>query len=98
MQFNNNLNLFDIFLLWTDEIYVVGGTSDLGVELDIVECYTPSLRDWKRLSHLAVNRAYVGVVALEGCIYAVGGWNEQDGALKSVEKYCVEEVMVMKMV
>ena len=72
---------------------MVGGMSDLGVELQTVECYTPSLREWRSLPHLRVTRAYVAVAALDGCLYAVGGWNEQDGALKSVEKYSFDQVL-----
>ena len=73
-------------------MYIVGGTSDLGTEMKCVESYNPITREWCRLTDMQHSRAYVGVAALDGCIYAVGGWNEFSGALASVEKYSIEQV------
>uniref|UniRef100_A0A8B9TSH2 Actin-binding protein IPP n=1 Tax=Anas platyrhynchos TaxID=8839 RepID=A0A8B9TSH2_ANAPL len=61
-------------------IYVVGGISNEGVELRSVE-----------LPPMGTRRAYLGVVALNDSIYAVGGWNESQDALATVERYSFEE-------
>lgn len=41
---------------------------------------------------MGTRRAYLGVAALNDCIYSVGGWNETQDALHTVEKYSFEEV------
>lgn len=41
---------------------------------------------------MGTRRAYLGVAALNDCIYAIGGLNESEDALPSVEKYSFEEV------
>jgi len=47
---------------------------------------------------MSVARAYVGVACLDGFIYAVGGWNDETGALASVERYNIKEVrLVMRL-
>lgn len=73
-------------------IYVVGGISNEGVELRSVEVYDPISKRWSELAPMGTRRAYLGVAALNDCIYAVGGWNEAQDALATVEKYCFEEV------
>ena len=73
-------------------MYVVGGISDEGLELCSAEVFDPLSHRWCPLPTMATRRAYVGVAALNNCIYAVGGWNEALGSLETVEKYCPEEV------
>src|SRR6218665_2292352 len=73
-------------------IYLIGGISEIGVELSAVDCYNPITSEWTRLSPLLSKRAYVGVACLDGCIYAVGGLNDAKEALATAEKYSVEEV------
>ena len=75
-------------------VYLVGVMSELGTEMDIVESYNPITGEWLSLPPMANKRAYVGVVALDGMLYAVGGWNEDSGALSSVERYNVEKVCI----
>ena len=81
---------------WTDLIYVVGGFSDSSTELKLCHQYNPVTRGWERLLSMRTRRAYVGLAAMDGFLYAVGGWNEHDGSLSSVEKYCIETVSVFK--
>ena len=71
---------------------MVGGMSELGTEMRSLESYNPVIKEWTTLASLHTKRAYVGVACLDGCIYAVGGWNEDSGALKTVEKYNIQEV------
>lgn len=71
---------------------MIGGISDEGVELRSAEVYDPISRRWSNLPIMASRRANVSVACLNNCIYAVGGWNEELGALATVEKYCPEEV------
>lgn len=73
-------------------IYVVGGIGNEGVELCSVEVYDPISKRWSELAPMGTRRAYLGVAALNDCIYAVGGWNEAQDALASVERYSFEEV------
>lgn len=76
----------------TGLIYVVGGISHEGVELRSVEVYDPLSKCWSELPPMGTRRAYLGVAALNDCIYAVGGWNESQDALATVERYSFEEV------
>ena len=66
--------------------------SELGVELRTLESYNPVTKEWRQLARMATPRAYVGVAVLDDCIYAVGGWNETRRALRTVERYSIEEV------
>ena len=66
--------------------------SELGVELRTVESYNPVTKEWRQLARMATPRAYVGVAVLDDYIYAVGGWNETRRALRTVERYSIEEV------
>ena len=66
--------------------------SELGVELRTLESYNPVTKEWRQLARMATPRAYVGVALLDDCIYAVGGWNETRRALRTVERYSIEEV------
>ncbi|XP_069794867.1 actin-binding protein IPP isoform X2 [Narcine bancroftii] len=73
-------------------IYIVGGLSDSGSELYSAEMFDPITKRWTKLDNMKTKRAYVGVAALNDCIYAVGGWNETQNALRTVEKYSLQEI------
>lgn len=73
-------------------IYVVGGIGGEGIELCSVEVYDPISKRWSTLPEMGTRRAYLGVATLNDCIYAVGGCNEAQDALPTVEKYSFEEV------
>ena len=75
---------------------MVGGMSELGTEMKCVESYNPVTQEWCQLSPMLTNRAYIALAALDGCLYALGGWNEDGGALSTVEKYSIEEVCIMQ--
>ena len=66
--------------------------SELGTEMNRTESYNPVTQEWCQLSAMLTSRAYIALAALDGCLYAVGGWNEDGGALSTVEKYSIEEV------
>ena len=66
--------------------------SELGTEMNRTESYNPVTQEWCQLSAMLTSRAYIALAALDGCLYAVGGWNEDGGALSMVEKYSIEEV------
>lgn len=72
-------------------VYLIGGISELGIELCTVDCYNPITNGWTSLSPMATKRAYAGVSFLDGCIYVVGGLSDSKDALSTVEKYSVEE-------
>lgn len=75
-------------------IYIVGGIGNEGIELCSVEVYDPISKRWSALPAMGTRRAYLSAAALNDCIYAVGGWNETQDALQSVEKYSFEEVVL----
>lgn len=70
----------------------MGGIGNEEIELCSVEVYDPLSKRWSTLPEMGTRRAYLGVATLNDCIYAVGGWNETQGALSTVEKYSFEEV------
>ena len=70
----------------------MGGSNDLGDELTSVESFNPITKEWATLPDLSIKRSYTAVAFLDGCLFAVGGWNEADGALTSVEKLNFEKV------
>ena len=71
---------------------MVGGMSELGTEMNLAESYNPVTHEWCQLSAMLTDRAYIALAALDGCLYAVGGWNEDSGALSAVERYSIDEV------
>jgi len=75
-----------------DLVYIVGGLNEINVELQSVDVYNPVTERWMQASDMLTKRAYVGISALNGFIYAVGGWTEKDGALATVERYSISEV------
>ena len=88
------LNIFLNILFLAGLIYVVGGSNDLSEELKSVECYNPITKEWITLPEMIVKRAYPGVVILDDYLYAVGGWNESEGALNSVERLSLTAVNI----
>lgn len=81
-----------LFFFHIGLIYLVGGISDLGIEMALTECYNPITKECVRLADMNVKRAYVGVATMDRMLYAVGGWNDDLGALKSVERLNVNKV------
>nr|DBA17753.1 TPA: hypothetical protein GDO54_016078 [Pyxicephalus adspersus] len=73
-------------------MYVVGGISHEGLELSSAEVYDPISKRWTSLPSMSTRRAYLGVTCLNDCLYAVGGWNERQDFLNTVERYSFEEV------
>lgn len=73
---------------------MAGGLSELYTESDAVESYNPVTREWCPLARLKFPRAYHGLVACDGYLYAIGGFNEYKGSLRSVEKYSIREVRI----
>lgn len=66
----------------------------MGIELKRVESYNPVTHEWSKLASLSNARAYIGAAVLDGHIYAVGGRNDHDGTLATVEKYNIEQVLL----
>jgi len=76
-------------------VYIVGGLNEMNAELQSVDVYNPVTERWTQASDMQSKRAYVGVSAVNGFIYAVGGWTEKDGALATVERYSITEVQLL---
>ena len=76
-------------------IYLAGGISDMSTDLSLVESYNPVTKEWLELPKMMTKRAYVGLVVLEDMLYAVGGWNQDLGALDTVERYNFQTVCIV---
>ena len=72
------------------KIHFVGGWSVLGMELKVCESFNPVSEKWTRLADLHQRRAFLGLASLSGNLYAVGGSNDTDSALNSVERFVVK--------
>lgn len=55
-------------------IYIVGGSKEWK-RFDRCERYDPELNKWVVLSPMKITRSNIGLVNLNGCLYAVGGYN-----------------------
>ena len=75
-------------------VYIVGGSNEMSEELQSVDVYNPVTERLSRAADMLTKRAYVGTAVVDGFIYAVGGWNEKDGALTTVERYSIAEVLI----
>ncbi|PVD22653.1 hypothetical protein C0Q70_15908 [Pomacea canaliculata] len=67
------------------------GLNDMGLEQKLAENFNPITQEWVTLCPMSTRRAHVGAAAIDGHIYIVGGWNEQEGALCTVERYSIDE-------
>ncbi|XP_075225417.1 kelch-like protein 24 isoform X2 [Lycorma delicatula] len=67
-------------------LYLAGGEFPDGSASRTVWRYDPVLDFWQEMASMIVPRSELGLAMLDGCVYAVGGW---DGAyrLESVERY-----------
>ena len=53
-----------------------------------VEAYDPTTDTWQPVAPMNVARKYFGLVAAQGCLFAIGGMSDDDGPDEaSVEKY-----------
>ena len=55
--------------------------------LTSVERYDPATNAWEAVAPMATARCTFAVAVLDGKLYAVGGYNLDDGNLSSVERY-----------
>ena len=67
-------------------IYAVGGLTSSGDSLSTVECFSPVLGKWESAPPMNTLRSRVGVAVLNGCLYAVGGFDGNE-RLNTVEKF-----------
>ena len=67
-------------------IYIVGGLTSAGESLSTVEKYDTLSGKWTAVLPMAVQRSRVGVVILDGKLYAVGGF-DGNVRLNDVERY-----------
>uniref|UniRef100_A0A5K3FA46 BTB domain-containing protein n=2 Tax=Mesocestoides corti TaxID=53468 RepID=A0A5K3FA46_MESCO len=67
-------------------IYAVGGYSADGDCQSIVEAYHPLIDRWEVVESMSTERSRIAVVALKGCLYAIGGL-DGSSRLNTVEKF-----------
>jgi len=71
------------------KIYTFGGSSKNAAFpgfVSTVEEYDPMIDKWTEKAKMPTSRAYFGTSAVNGKIYAIGGWNERLGC-QTVEEY-----------
>ena len=71
-------------------LYVVGGASDAlfgSVILSSAEKYNPRDNTWRNISPMNTKRAGLSVAAVDGHLYAIGGYDQNVKCLNSVERY-----------
>lgn len=79
-----------------DKVFVAGGRNSTDLKVtDSVECYDPKTDLWTTIANMKEPRATHGLVALNGCLYAVGGFSYSriDSKYirsKTIERYCPE--------
>ena len=67
------------------KIYLAGGGNPAIAD---VEAYDPTTDTWQPVAPMNVARKYFGLVAAQGCLFAIGGINDRDDPDEaSVEKY-----------
>ena len=72
------------------DVYVLGGYTgrgDLRGEVSSLYRYDPERNRWSRLPNAPTKRAALAVGVIGGKLYAAGGANAADGALKTLEIY-----------
>ena len=79
-----------LFTMFTDNmLFIIGGrnnTSAGNIDTASVDRYDPLRDEWKPVAPLSVPRNRLGVAAVDGCIFAIGGGNGNTFHT-SVEKY-----------
>jgi len=68
------------------KLYMAGGEYPDGSASKAMWRYDPVLNAWHEMAGMNVCRSELGLVMLDGCVYAVGGW-EGRSRLDSVERY-----------
>jgi len=68
------------------KMYMAGGEYPDGSASRAVWRYDPVLNAWQEMADMRVPRSELGLAMLDGCVYAVGGW-EGTSRLDSVERY-----------
>nr|XP_039264567.1 uncharacterized protein LOC120340389 [Styela clava] len=71
-----------------EEIYVLGGFTDKHQHFHTAEQYTTHEDKWKSLQSMLIPRSWFRTFAIQGDIFAVGGYNSSPGSL---EKYNIDE-------
>ena len=75
------------------KIYTIGGAEDpVGppVFFHPSEVYDPATDTWTELADMQVPRAFLSSSAVNGKIYAIGGWDQGKNIVSTVEEYTPE--------
>jgi len=84
-----------MYCLFVGMIYTAGGTD---TENDVVrstaDSFNPITKEWTILPDMNIERSDLALVALDGFVYAVGGYNETNKELNSVERFSPQEVQL----
>eukprot|EP00041_Stephanoeca_diplocostata_P029507 m.872442 g.872442 ORF g.872442 m.872442 type:complete len:1181 (-) comp23571_c0_seq6:1705-5247(-) len=73
-----------------DQLYAIGGASDAlfgSVVLNSGERYHARDNTWRNITPMSYKRAGLAVVALDGQIFAIGGYDQNVKILRTVERY-----------
>ena len=80
----NNQPMYSAAVEWNGTVVVTGGFDPVTAS---VEQFNPKTNQWTALPDLQVARFNHALVNIDSCLYAIGGENEDDEPLKSVERY-----------
>jgi Kelch motif len=69
-----------------DDIYVVGGINSHGATVNTGEVYNCLTQEWREISRMSEKRRSLGLCALYGKLYAIGG-NNGESDVSSCEVY-----------
>lgn len=69
-----------------EQLYAIGGWNGVATQLDLVEVYDPTTRQWHTGPPLIVARSQHGVVAAGRALWVIGGWHAEHGLVSAVER------------
>ena len=71
--------------VFCDTIVVTGGVNKEQMLLQTSECYISQVNEWKQIANLKMSKAYHALVSCGGCLYDIGGVDE-NGISSAVER------------
>ena len=71
--------------VFCDTIVVTGGVNEEQIFLQTSWCYIPQFNEWKKIANLKMSKAYHALVSCGGCLYNIGGVDE-NGVSSAIER------------
>eukprot|EP00939_MAST-03C_sp_MAST-3C-sp1_P004280 g4280.t1 len=71
----------------TQDVVLVAGGHDGVSYLKSAEMYDAEANEWRHVASMGSRRGYCSMVALDGKAIVVGGYNSQEGVVRTIEEY-----------